>query len=53
MRLALPRSVCTSKRRAIACFATQTGECEPPVDVPVLPRCVRRRFERPFEVFFA
>jgi LmbE family N-acetylglucosaminyl deacetylase len=53
MRLELPRSVCTSKRRAIACFTTQTGECEPPIDMPVLPRRVRRRFERSFEVFFA
>lgn len=53
VRLDLPRRTCLSKRRAIACFTTQTGECEPPIEAPVLPRRVRRRFERPFEVFFA
>ncbi|HEY0179117.1 MAG TPA: PIG-L family deacetylase [Dokdonella sp.] len=52
-RLDLPDDVLSAKSRAIACFATQTGDCQPAVAVPVLPPHVRRRFERPFEVFFA
>jgi len=52
LRLDLPAEVRARKRRAIACFATQTGECRPAIAAPVLPPAVRRRFERPFEVFF-
>jgi LmbE family N-acetylglucosaminyl deacetylase len=53
LRVELPAGVRAAKRRAIACFATQTGDCLPAIAVPVLPPHVRRRFERPFEVFFA
>lgn len=53
LRLELPPDVQAAKRRAIGCFATQTGECGPAIEAPVLPPHVRRRFERPFEVFFA
>lgn len=41
-----------AKRRALACFRTQTGRCDPPVTDPVLPPHVQQRFRRDFEVFF-
>jgi LmbE family N-acetylglucosaminyl deacetylase len=52
VRIALPSAARSAKRAAIACFASQTGDCEPPIDDPVLPPPVLGRFLRDFEVYF-
>lgn len=39
------------KAQALRCFATQTGESEPPPADPILPPDVLARFLRPFEIF--
>ncbi len=52
VRLLLDRATRHAKHAAIRCFKTQTGDCEPPIDDPVLPADVLVRFHRPHEVFY-
>jgi LmbE family N-acetylglucosaminyl deacetylase len=50
-RLQLPPAVLAAKQRALACFATQTGQCTPAPLQPILPAHVLARFSRNFEVY--
>ncbi|WP_184623298.1 PIG-L deacetylase family protein [Xanthomonas sp. 3058] len=52
LRFDLSADIADAKTRAIARFATQTGQCTPAIANPILPPHVLERFERRFEVFF-
>ncbi len=54
VRLAIGPATQAAKRRALDCFTTQTGHCDPPLrgTEPILPPHVLARFDRGFEVFF-
>jgi len=51
VRLPLSAESAAAKRRALDCFRTQTGQCEPAPAQPVLPAHVLARFKRDFEVY--
>lgn len=53
VRLSLPAPAVAAKRAAMACLGSQTGDCTPSVQDPILPAFALERFHRDFEVFIA